>query len=285
VNFEGKTTLTVERNFTLGNQNDWPNVFPEFATKIGEHIGNDTKNLLECNFSNTSPMDKVVSNIVLMDAMQEYFDYEMDCGCGIPYIELSGTFEDWKLIRKKAEQLLEFKTEKDPDLGEWMKELLPVLDHFVLAASGTPDKIFWASVCNLDGGSGMKGDPITGWIQTFFPYLESGEKNSGFSQWQNAYNEMKLKGIEKMMKEAQTDEEGNNGYGIALDQFPSGISSAPFKFNDLRTDKSSNLRFCGGLVSMHQDSNGVLEVKTGYAIVYDNPENQTKKPPKEEYDD
>jgi len=94
----------------------------------------------------------------------------MRCGCGIPSIELTGTLDDWKQLREKTEKLAQY------DLEWWIKELLPVIDKFVEACQGKPDLLFWNSVCNIYGASGMSTSPISGWVQVFFPYLKSGRK-------------------------------------------------------------------------------------------------------------
>lgn len=84
-------------------------MFPEFADKIGSFIGQDKQHLIESDFSTTGPVEKVVSQIVLMDAMKSYFKYVMVCGCGIPYIELIGTME----VSKNACELRTLGLEKN----------------------------------------------------------------------------------------------------------------------------------------------------------------------------
>jgi hypothetical protein len=34
-----------------------------------------------------------------MDAMKNYFEYRLAGGCGIPKVKLTGTRDDWVLIR------------------------------------------------------------------------------------------------------------------------------------------------------------------------------------------
>lgn len=71
----------------------------------------------------------------------------------------AGTVEDWERVREKAEQL------QRHGLGWWLEVLLPVLDQFVAAADNRADPAFWNSLCNVHGGSGDPGSPLTGWIQ------------------------------------------------------------------------------------------------------------------------
>ena len=44
-------------------------------------------------------IQKIVAKISVMGAFKKYFEYHMDlCGCGIPYIILEGTADDYKEI-------------------------------------------------------------------------------------------------------------------------------------------------------------------------------------------
>ena len=132
VSFEGKEEIVVSRpEFVKGSpNNDWMGVFPEFSAKIEGYIGSKTRQMLECTFSTTTILEKTVSHIVLMDSVKAYFKYVAVCGCGIPYIELSGTSEDWQSIRNRVVEFEKF------DLAWWVQELLPILDQFVLASKG-----------------------------------------------------------------------------------------------------------------------------------------------------
>ncbi|KAA6392672.1 MAG: hypothetical protein EZS28_011799 [Streblomastix strix] len=275
VQFEGKKTLLVKRRVTgSGTQGiDWPSVFPEFAEQIGSFIGKETQQLVECNFSNTSPVDRICSHITLMDVCKNYFTYRMlGEGCGIPWIELLGTVDDWKLIREKTAQLRSFGLASDKHLVEWINQVLLALDHFVSAAEGHPDLFYWGSVCNLSGMSGIKGSPLTGWIQVFFPYLigedeNKPNKNWGISQWYRAYEQAKRLGVEGALKESQQDGGRGYPYGIELREFPSGLSKAPVEYENLETGEKMNLTFYGGIVATYQHSDGALEARSGWAVV------------------
>ena len=101
-----------------------------------------------------------------MDAVQHYFSYTMCCGCGFPSITLTGTPADWRKIRRKAEQLQKY------GLDWWLRALLPALDQFVAASEGKPNLDFWMSLCHTHTGHSFDVyEPLTGWVQVFFPYL------------------------------------------------------------------------------------------------------------------
>jgi hypothetical protein len=49
----------------------------------------DLRDWAECNFSTTTPLQKIVSKVALMGAMQKYFDFGMQLMCGLPKVLLS----------------------------------------------------------------------------------------------------------------------------------------------------------------------------------------------------
>lgn len=165
VRHPGSLTLQVQRHgFKKGSpDNDWPGVFAEFSDQIAGHMGRQ-RDLVVSDFSTTGPIERAASELVLMDAMQQYFEYVLLTVCGIPEITLTGTVDDWKSIRRRTQMLAEY------DLGWWTAVLLPVLDEFVAAAEGRPDLAFWRSFFKDTGGSG--GPYLHGWILLLFPYFE-----------------------------------------------------------------------------------------------------------------
>jgi len=264
VSFEEKKQITISRpGFVKGSsKNDWVGVFPEFSQKIEEYIGAETRALIENDFSTTTVVEKTVSQIVLMESVKAYFDFVMRCGCGIPYIELTGTVDDWKKIRTKAAAL------KDFELSWWIDALLPILDEFVTAAEGNADKNFWSSICNLHAGSGLR-TPITGWIQTFFPYLlpnsgaEKKVRNTYLTEYQVSITNKAQDDLEKGFAKGK-----GCGGGVKLELIPTGISKVPFKYLDGHTGKSYDMFFCGGITCLTQDDyKGTLEPKVGWAVI------------------
>lgn len=167
---EGKEKLIVYRDWNKGDPtNDWAGTFKEFSDQIKGHIGK-TRDMLVAEFSTTTLASKAASELVLMDAMSEYFSYGCRTCCGIPSVTLLGSVDDWKSIRNRAAVLVEY------DLEEWGKSLLPILDNVVESAKGNSKPEFWQSFFHIGGGSG--GPFVDGWINVLFPYLAAGRKNS-----------------------------------------------------------------------------------------------------------
>jgi len=176
VDFSGKLSLIVSSNeIRLDNPNSsWEKVFPEFTKQIAEHTGSEIVNLLSSDFTTTTPIEKVASEITIMEAMTPYFEFiVIYIVCGIPEITLQGTPEDWQKILDKTKQLGKY------ELTWWTKELEPILQEFVRASQGKIDKKFWRNMFKYHSQE-KYGAPniIDGWIVKFFPYDKDGKRNN-----------------------------------------------------------------------------------------------------------
>jgi hypothetical protein len=94
------------------------------------------------NFTTTSQESRVVSQIVLMDSMKNYFDYVFYTTCGIPEIKLLGSKKDWEDVKNKTNYFLKM----IPELKVWTESLNEILDHFIKAYDGSVDDSFWNSI-------------------------------------------------------------------------------------------------------------------------------------------
>jgi hypothetical protein len=235
VSHRGAKLIQVRRDdFVIGSpDNDWPAVFAEFSQRLVDELNASTE-LLVANFSTSTAVERDVSRIVLMSAMQPYFKYEVFTLCGIPRITLLGTPADWRAIRLRAESLAQY------DLDDWMSVLPPVLDQFVRASDGDVDREFWSSLYKLNGGSG--GPYVTGWINTLFPYIKSGSHSSAPGAGELIPNQF-------MMSWAEPPDA--HKCGPTATQFPWGLSRAPFLWQYIAHDVP--MEFLGGFVGMSQD--------------------------------
>ena len=180
VKFDGQKELTVVCEPGLIHQpgKDWEPYFSQFAEQISEWVDSSLVETLTADFSTTTPTSLAASQITIMSAMQGYFKYTMDEGCGIPTIYLEGTAKDWQRIVTKAHNLRKY------DLDWWMDELEPVLQEFADAAAGDVDTLFWNSIykktdlpAEEDACGVTPVELINGWITKFYPYRFLAERN------------------------------------------------------------------------------------------------------------
>jgi hypothetical protein len=231
VSFNGKRTIDIRRDlFVRGGINDWEGCFDEFSEKIGEYIG-PKKDLIVGNFSTTGTLQRVSSEIVLMDAMSKYFDYSVTTMCHIPIITLNGTVQDWEIIRDKVNSFDAF------GLSWWTDYLKPVLDKLVETAKGNVDVDFWKSWYKEGGGSG--GPFISGHVNALFPYIDS----------DNRRNECMGTG---------------RHHENTMSSFNQSISKVPFiwKYNGT----TFPMEFVGGLIGLSQNDQGAVQCSFGWAV-------------------
>jgi hypothetical protein len=244
VHHEGKQTIEVRRDdFVKGSpENPWPDVFHDFSTQIRNHVGPAIDRFLP-DFTTTGPVERAACEVVLLDAMQSYFEYSLITVCGIPAITLEGTPKDWQTLADRAQDF------SDLDLDWWLTPLSSLLARCSEAARGSVDLPFWRSLYKYEDSSG--GPHITGWITAFFPYLKNADtgrasvRNPGFRETSGGliYNPPRL----------------------TIGYLPSGLAVAPFRWDYLLT--SIDMEFLGGFVGVAQDAKTLtLRPEIGWAV-------------------
>jgi hypothetical protein len=254
VSHQGKVCLEVRRDdFVKGSpENPWSEVFHEFSTQIRAHVGANIQ-LFVPGFSTTGPVERAAAEVVLLDAMQSFFEYRVMTRCGIPTITLEGTRDDWEVLAERARHFREF------GLGRWLDVLSPILDQFVRASQGDVDAAFWGSLYKFNSVSG--GAVINGWITAFFPYEKDARSGratvpSAVLRGDDEAAAQMLYPLEKHCRETP---------GFSADSFPSGLSKAPFRWDYL--GRSFDMEFLGGFVGVAQDEETLtLRPEIGWAV-------------------
>jgi len=108
--------------------NDWLGCFAEWSDAIAAHIGKK-RDLVVAAFSTTGPIERAASEIVLMSAMKNYFQFHAAHPVWHPVDHAARRRGRLQAIRRRAEVFVEF------GLDDWGRALLPVLDQFVRAAA------------------------------------------------------------------------------------------------------------------------------------------------------
>jgi hypothetical protein len=253
----GKETIVVERrDFFPGAENPWPEAFAAFSEQVGKRVGK-LQEFIRCDFSTTGPNELAVSDLMVMDTFQTYFEYEMLVGCGIPSVTLTGTVMDWKSIQDRARLFGEY------GLEDWSRALDPILSQFVRAAEGRSETDFWKSFFRYRSGSGPS--VMTGWINAMFPYLKDRTDrlypNPYFGDWERRM------GIDdkQNMEECEDDPQG-----VGMEAVPSALASAPVKV--IWGDRETDMRFVGGLIGVSQTNDTLdLEPQCGWLVLYEEP--------------
>ena len=144
VNFSGKKELIVQYPLTDVNQVD-KKYLEDFSNQINEqmkeYLGEKILDTLTPNFSTTTYDYTIICKISIMGAFKKYFDYTMHlCGCGIPYLIIEGTAEDYKKIITKAKELSKYEF-------EWyINRIIPIIKKFIEAKQGNIDTNFFKDI-------------------------------------------------------------------------------------------------------------------------------------------
>ena len=182
---QGKKTFEVISNQDLiynTDKVDWKYIFSDFEKQIRSNTKNQIADIITADFSTTGMTEKIASQITLMESVKSYFEYKVfTIGCGRPDITLTGTPDDWRKVREKAQSL------KGYGLDWWIDRLDPILKQFVDAAQGTVDTEFWMEMVGSSKfrkmGCGMPTDKtdlkFDGWFTAFYPYDAYGDMING----------------------------------------------------------------------------------------------------------
>lgn len=201
-------------------------VFAETMTHlIAENIKDpELREWIMPAFSTTTETDTVVASILMMGALQKYFDFKFTMLCGIPSVELLGTKEDWVDILKKLDRLDSLGSQA----SQFATLLRPVIKRFVKSFD-EPDSVetkdFWQTIAHrLGGGSGPTY--LSGWITAFCFWDADGNmlydspSDETFSDFNMGY------GTRGLLLD------GVHYHKIDSDEIPAGYVSVPVKVDD-----------------------------------------------------
>jgi hypothetical protein len=244
VQHKGKITLEAATVGLLTPEH-WAEVVQQWSEGIRQHVEGDLYQLMICDFSTTSPVIRTASQVVMMDAFQQYFNYELAFICGIPSITVKGSVDDWARIRERVDVMANF------HLEWWTDRLKPICDGFIATVQGTPSHRFWKHIYSPKEMYG--GDCITGWLADLFPYVKHPITDAPTVR-------NPILGIPRTNL---TEKDG-----LSSGKIPVGLSRAPFTLKSASVDESKELEIVAGFVGVRQQANnGQLEPEIGWAFV------------------
>lgn len=265
VDHSGKKSLVIEKEeaFIDSPEYNWQDVVHQFAKALSESVPDHYANLVS-DFSTTGPLERVVSEIALLDVFQTYFEYIMYCICGIPQITLEGSPQDWKLLKEKIEFLSLYK------LDWWLVHLREITEQFYRASQNDVDKAYWQDIYKQMNSYGTS--TINGWIVKLIPYIKSAVTGE-FT-------------VKNPLLSVDSTPLPPGVFGISTSQLPSGLSQVPFT---IQSEKAHCMQFLAGFVGGEQDSESfALRPMLGWAVrkvpdslnyLFELPENVERIPP------
>ena len=209
VNFEGKKTLEVIYPDKLNIKDVDKKTLEDFSVQINEqmkkYLGEEIIKTLTSDFSTTNYDSLIISKLSIMGAFKKYFNYSMGMAvCGIPYIILEGTIDDYKKIKEKAEKLSKYK------FDWYINRIIPHIQKMIDAKLGKVDNDYFRDIIirNEVKGKIRRGcllpkdaivSEITGWILDFFAYEGS---NDNFRRFDD--KSLKFKGFDRLANQMLT---------------------------------------------------------------------------------
>ena len=177
VNHQGKKTIEVEVPDDSIYTVDYSWFFDQIAKGVKENIKvPEFVDGVTADFGTTTAVQKIVSQITLMNSVQEFFEFGMKCGCGIPAVEMLGTEDDWRKLNSKLKVLrtLLEPIQNELDLSsEWWGVVEKVFSNLLATYQGCPVSEWWSHIMSYQNvyASGMYFVPgeynYKGWITEF----------------------------------------------------------------------------------------------------------------------
>ena len=263
VNFDGKQTLQVKYPLSSIEEVN-RKVLEDFSEQINKQmekfLGEKLLNILTPNFTTTTYDSTIVGKISIMGAFKKYFNYEMFlCGCGIPYIILEGTAEDYKKILEKSKELKKYQ------FSWYIERIIPHIQKMVEAKEGKIDIDYFKNLIQKkevteqrSGPSGMdvydvKVDYISGWILDFFAYYKEADRRGKV----NTFNAKEIK-VENFKKLANQ------------------MLIVPFKIIDLVHGKEYLMKYKVGFVGCDQNDKKEVFPIQGWMVSPNNKEEESE---------
>jgi len=168
VNHDGKKRLTVDMDPTFGI--DWEKFFREMTDLIQSNIKVDKYvDTIRSDFSTSTETHRIVSEITVMSSMQEFFEYCMRTCCGIPFVELEGSEEDWLKLKTKLLTLKKMLQPIHESIGlspSWWRKVEWISDKLVETYRGDGDKEWWSKILSHERHGFGSGSYTTydGWF-------------------------------------------------------------------------------------------------------------------------
>lgn len=163
----GKTSIKIDIS---DGENDWDQHIDVLTSRITDTFENkQLASIMTVKFSTTTPLMMRVKTLGIASVMKKFVNINFDTCCGIPYVEIDGSIEDWEKLKVAANAILSLAGD---DLSFWTLKLNSALDIFINTLKDVDTREEWRNFLNYNSSSGTH--ECHGWINSFFPYVKNG---------------------------------------------------------------------------------------------------------------
>lgn len=223
----------------------WQQLIASLSDSTRKYTQKDMHAFLAPKFSTTTQKIFTAYESNILYAYKKAFTYIGGAGCGIPYITITGTKEDWVKIKEKLILL------DDIGLGYWRIELEPVVDEFIAIFDKKVNTLFWKNIYKEYTDYGEHA--ISGWIIKFFPYKEvlkngTEDKETGMYRLEHDFEKNEfLKGDRYLYST------------LNMDDFPTYKSEAKIIYRNYYRNETTNMYLYSGIMAAKQFPDGSLQ--------------------------
>ena len=195
VDFDGKKEIIIDDdaiNYKEIKRENLEKFTEKVIKKLEDFLGKEILDILTPEFTTTTYDSIIICKLTIMCAFKKYFEYKIrKAGCGIPYIILEGTTEDYKKIKSKAAQLSKYQ------FSWYIDRITPHIEEMIKAKEGKIDINYFKNIIQKDevteyiphSGRPKESqvDEIYGWFLSFFAYLNKADEKGNFIQFNGEY--------------------------------------------------------------------------------------------------
>ena len=224
VNFEGKKDLICVRIGKIKDVYKYEDdLIEEFCNKISENVGKELIDNLTPNFSTSTKKTIIAGKVSIMSTFKKYFRYGIGMvSCGIPYIILEGSLDDWEKVLQKLKFLSKYNF-----CSYYTEDIEKDLNEIINTKKGNINLDFWRNIIMETKETTtetigcmdkeVERDFIRGWILHFY-----------------GRGRIKKENINDLLKE---------------------VVEAPIMVKDLETGETTKGKIYAGIRDLKQDSN------------------------------
>ena len=152
-------------------ESDYSRVFGDIAEQIGCSVKvPEFAETVQADFSTSTSTHVLESEITLRSAIKSHSKFEIYFMCGIPQVEMMGTEEDWRKLKRKFLRLKDSLAAVEENFvlfGNWWNNVETILQKLIDTYIGKPDVDWWSRIFYKEK-AWDSGPPVNWYLRGWF---------------------------------------------------------------------------------------------------------------------